>query len=150
MDRSELENPPARFVFGRFLIDRDRRCLLIDGREVTLRRETWMLLDHLARRAPRVVSREELLEAIWPGLLVTDETLASHIAELRRTFGEAGAALVVETTDGFQLDTAAAPPERRRAHGVHPLRWHWKYGIVVPLVTMIVFLVIWWFTRDAA
>lgn len=150
MDRSEIENPPSQFVFGRCQIDRDRRCLLIDGREVPLRREAWVLLDHLARRAPRVVSREELFEATWPGLLITDETLAEHIAELRRPFGEAGAALIVETADGFRFDPAAAPPERRRARGVHPLRWRWNYGIFVPLATMIVFLIIWWFTRDGS
>lgn len=147
MDRSDLDKPPSQLVLGRCVIDRGRRCLLIDGRDVPLRPETWSLLDHLARRSPGVVSRDELVEAAWPGLLITDERLAGHVTELRGAFGEAGTALIVETPDGYRLDPAAAPPERRRARGVHPLRWRWKYGIFVPLATALVFLVIWWATR---
>ena len=147
MDRSDLDNSPSRFVFGRCVIDRGRGCLLIDGREAPLRSRTWSLLDHLARRSPRVVSREELVEAIWPGLLITSDVLDDHIAELRRAFGDAGEAVVVATADGYRFDSEAAPPERRGARGAHPLRWRWKYGIFVPLATAVLFLVIWWATR---
>lgn len=147
MARSDFDNPPPRFAFGRCVIDRAQGCLLIDGREVPLRPKTWSLLDHLSRRARQVVSREELVEATWPGLLITDEFLAGHIAELCQAFGAHGAGVIVTTPEGYRFDPDAAPPERRRAPGAHPLRWRWKYGIFLPLATAIVFVVIWWLTR---
>jgi DNA-binding winged helix-turn-helix (wHTH) protein len=150
MIRSDIDNPSSRFEFGRCQIDRGRGILLIDGREVPLRRQTWLMLDHLARNAGQVVGREALFEAAWPGMQATDDMLAEHIEELRRAFGDHGPGLIVTTPGGFRFEPEAAPPERRGARGPHPLRWRWNYGIFFPLATAILFLVIWWLTRDAS
>jgi DNA-binding winged helix-turn-helix (wHTH) protein len=149
MARSDIDNPSTRFEFGRCQIDRGRRCLLIDGREVPLRPDSWTVLERLASNPGRELSREALIEAAWPGLLVTEATLADHIEELRRVFGEYGPGLIAATPEGYRFDPEAAPPERRGTRGPHPLRWRWNYGIFIPLATAIVFLLIWWATRDA-
>ena len=66
----------------------DRGCLLLDDREVTLRPKTFAVLTYLAARPGQLVSKEELLAAVWPNLVVTDDTLVQSIGELRRALGE--------------------------------------------------------------
>jgi DNA-binding winged helix-turn-helix (wHTH) protein/Tfp pilus assembly protein PilF len=60
----------------------------------------------LARRAPEVVSRSELLDVVWPGAVVGDEALTQSIIKLRRALGdEARAPAYVETIPkgGYRL-----------------------------------------------
>jgi DNA-binding winged helix-turn-helix (wHTH) protein len=147
MVRSDFDNPPSELVFGRCLIDRGRGRLLIDGREIPLRPKTWALLEHLATRSDRVVSRDDLSESVWPGLLIHDQMLAEHIGELRRVFAERGGNPIVSTPAGYRFDPEAAPRERRGARGARALRWRWKYGIYVPLAMAFALVAIWWATR---
>jgi TolB-like protein/DNA-binding winged helix-turn-helix (wHTH) protein len=88
------------------------------------------VLAHLARRAGQVVSREELLERLWPGAVVTDDALTRCIYELRRQLSQAGGSeelrALVETLPrrGYRLNgevealpppgVAARTPPRRR------------------------------------
>lgn len=64
------------------------------GREVTLRPKTAEVLRTLAERAGSVVSREALIDAVWPGVFVTDDSLTQCITEIRRALGEDGASLL--------------------------------------------------------
>lgn len=54
------------FVFGRHELDEERMELRCDGRAVELQPKVLALLLFLARHHQRVVSKEEILEAIWP------------------------------------------------------------------------------------
>ena len=80
-----------RLTFGRYVLDLRRGSLLVDGREVALRPKTFAVLQYIVERPGRLVSKEELLEAVWPNLVVTDDTLVQSIGELRRALGDAGA-----------------------------------------------------------
>ena len=46
------------------------------------------LLLHLARRAGDTVTREQLFEAVWPGVVVSDDTLTQAIIKLRKALGD--------------------------------------------------------------
>ncbi len=59
-----------------------------DGRKVELPRLSFDLLVALARRAPAVVSPEELIATVWAGVAVADETLTQRVALLRRALGD--------------------------------------------------------------
>ena len=75
-----------------------------------------------------------MLAAVWPNLVVTDDTLVQSIGELRRALGESGARLITTVPRrGYRFEGDEAPPDRRKARGWHPLRWRWKYGILAPL-----------------
>jgi adenylate cyclase len=140
---------PPTLRFGKFTIDTVRGCLLIDGREVPLRPKTFAVLRYLAERPGRLVSKEELFEAIWPGLIVTDDTLVQSISELRRTIGDSDARVITTVPKrGYRLDLDPAP-DRRGSTGARTLRWRWKYGLLLPLAPAVVFVAIWLLTsRD--
>ena len=150
MAQTESDNSARTLTFGRYVLDPARGCLLSDGREIPLRPKTFAVLNYLAERPGQLVSKDELFDAVWPGLIVTDDTLVQSIGELRRTLGDAEARLITTVPKrGYRLDLEAAPPERRRARGVHALRFRWKYGLLAPFVVAIVFVVIWLMTPRA-
>ena len=73
-----------RLTFGRFVLDLRRGVLLLDGREVALRPKTFAVMSYLVQHPGRLVSKEELHSAVWPNLVVTDDTLVQSIGELRQ------------------------------------------------------------------
>ena len=142
-----------RLTFGRYVLDPRRGVLLLDGREVVLRPKTFAVLCFLVQHPDRLISKEELLAAVWPNLVVTDDTLVQSIGELRRALGETGARLIVTVPRrGYRFEVAEAPPDRRKARSWHPLRFRWKYGILAPLAVVIALAVLWLVPklRDAA
>ncbi len=64
------------------------------GARVDLRHQSFNVLRHLATSPGRVVSKDELLAANWPGLTVTEDSLTQCISEIRRTLGESGRELI--------------------------------------------------------
>ncbi len=87
---SDSDNAAQRLAFDDFVLDLARGCLLHDGREIALRPKTFAVLRFLVDHRGQLVSKEELLAAVWPNLVVTDDTLVQSIGELRRVFAEAG------------------------------------------------------------
>lgn len=69
--------------FDRFTIDPNAASLIYDGRQITLRPKSFDVLVHLARNAGRIVSKDELMEAVWPNVFVTDNSLVQCISEIR-------------------------------------------------------------------
>lgn len=97
--------------FDRYVLDVDRGCLLLDdGQEIALRPKTFAVLRHLAENSGRLVSKEELFTAVWPGLVVTDDTLVQSIGELRRALGDDGASLIrTIPRRGYRFETDVSP-----------------------------------------
>ena len=52
-------------------------------RAISLRPKTWAVLCYLAERPGMLVSKEELLDAVWGGIAVTEATLTKSISEIR-------------------------------------------------------------------
>ena len=79
---------------GGFRIDFDRELVIRpDGVDVRLRPQAFAVLRHLALNAGRIVGKDELVGAVWPGIAVTDDSLVQCVAEIRRAFGAAGHAI---------------------------------------------------------
>ncbi|MCW8088293.1 winged helix-turn-helix domain-containing tetratricopeptide repeat protein [Sabulicella glaciei] len=93
------------FHFASFTLD-PRRAALIDrsGAEVVLRPKTFDVLWHLLANAGRLVSREELLTAVWPGVFVADDNLTGCVAEIRRALHDDGRLLRTMPRRGYLLD----------------------------------------------
>jgi TolB-like protein/DNA-binding winged helix-turn-helix (wHTH) protein/Tfp pilus assembly protein PilF len=64
--------------------------LSLDGRTTKLRPRTAALLAHLLRNAGRVVGKDELMQAIWPDVVVTEDSLVQCVSEIRQALGHAG------------------------------------------------------------
>ncbi len=75
------------YQFDRFEIQPAARVLLEAGAVVNLGARAFDLLVCLMERRDRVVGKEELIELIWPGLVVTDNNLNVQIAGLRKVLG---------------------------------------------------------------
>ena len=83
-----------RLQFDRYVLDVDRGCLLLDDGEIALRPKTFATLHYLVQNCGRLVSKDELFAAVWPGVAVTDDALVQSIGELRRAFGDDGPRLI--------------------------------------------------------
>ena len=64
------------------------------GTRIDLRNRSFGILRHLATNAGRIVSKDELLTANWPGVTVTEDSLTQCISEIRRLLGETGRDLI--------------------------------------------------------
>lgn len=75
-------------TFGDFRLDPSSGHLFRGEAAVPLTPKAFSLLHHLALNAGRLVSKAELMAAIWPGVFVGDAVLKSSIRELRRALGD--------------------------------------------------------------
>ncbi len=76
------------FLFGPFTLDANRGALTWNGAEIPLRPKAFEVLSYLLLHAGRLVSREELLETIWSGVVVTDDSLTQCLVEIRKALGD--------------------------------------------------------------
>ena len=74
----------ATLVFGPFRLIPSQRVLLRGGRPVRLPSRAWEILRILTQRAGELVSKRELMQRVWSGLLVEEGTLRVHVATLRK------------------------------------------------------------------
>jgi len=144
MGYQQGDNAEQRLKFGRYVLDLHRGCLLLDGREVTLRPKTFAVLHCLVTHPGQLMGKDELLEAVWPNLVVTDDTLVQSIGELRRALGDTGARLITTVPRrGYRFEASEVPPDRRKTRNRHLFRFRWIYGILAPLAVALTVLVLW-------
>jgi adenylate cyclase len=74
--------------FDRFSLDLTRGCLRIGEKDIELPPKPFEVLCYLATNAGRLVLKQELYEAIWPNVSVTDDSLVQCIRELREKLGD--------------------------------------------------------------
>jgi adenylate cyclase len=94
MQRNNGPPAPKRLRFGSFLLDFERGSLLAGDSEVSLRPKTFAVLCFLTANRGRLVSKDELFDAVWPNIAVTDDALVQSVGELRRALGPEGARLI--------------------------------------------------------
>ena len=87
---------PDPYVFGRFELRSSARQLRVDGQPAALGSRAFDLLTALVERRDRVVSKGELLDLVWPGLVVEENNLQVHVSALRKLLG----AQVIATVPG--------------------------------------------------
>jgi TolB-like protein/DNA-binding winged helix-turn-helix (wHTH) protein len=81
-------------VVGRFTLDLDREALIGSDGEIRLRPKTFEVLRHLLLHRGRVVTKQALIDAVWGGTSVTDDSLVQCLIEIRRALGEDGHRLI--------------------------------------------------------
>jgi TolB-like protein/DNA-binding winged helix-turn-helix (wHTH) protein/Tfp pilus assembly protein PilF len=74
--------------FDNFTLDLTRGCLLHDGEEIKLRPQTFATLKFLVENSGRLISKEELIKAVWPEWNASDNQLARCLSEVRHALGD--------------------------------------------------------------
>ena len=80
------------YCFEKFEFDTKRRELRHAGRSIPLEPQVFDLLEYLIRNRDRVVSKDDIMAAIWGGRIVSESTLTSRINSARGALGDSGAA----------------------------------------------------------
>ena len=111
-------------VAGGFVRDRD-------GREIPLRPQAFDLLKYLLENAGRLVSKDELMKALWPDVFVTDDSLVQCVRDVRRAIGDENQSVLRAVPKrGYRLTIPAADPP--------PARTRWTMGAVAASMLVLV------------
>jgi predicted ATPase/DNA-binding winged helix-turn-helix (wHTH) protein len=113
---------------GPWEVDLGRRELRSRGTPVALGSRAFEIVEVLARAGGQLVSKDDLMERIWPGAIVGDNTLHVHIAAVRKAFGSDRGMLQTAPGRGYRLvgswavqhgeaatEAAPVPPPRTRS-----------------------------------
>src|SRR5918911_4938249 len=92
--------------FGPFRLNRGNRSLTRDGVPVSIGGRAFDILAALAAVAGETVSKDALLDQVWPGLIVEENNLQVHISALRKALG--GEWIITVPGRGYRLAVSAA------------------------------------------
>jgi pimeloyl-ACP methyl ester carboxylesterase/DNA-binding winged helix-turn-helix (wHTH) protein len=81
-------NSPAPLAFAEYRLDPASGQLYRGAEPVPLPPKAFALLQYLAARPGRLISKHELLDQVWPGVYVTDAVLKTTIKDVRRALGD--------------------------------------------------------------
>jgi len=150
---------PRALYFDKFSLDLARGCLRAGDQDIELRPKAFDVLKYLATNAGRLVTKQDLYDAVWPNVIVSDDSIAQCLRELRGKLGDTDHSLIktisrrgylldaIVTTAAPQssIDTrtvslAPAPPARstsqsRKISPVHGLR---LWAVIVTLLISVV------------
>jgi DNA-binding winged helix-turn-helix (wHTH) protein len=125
---------PRVLNFEQFELDHTRGCVRVDGCDVELRPKAFDLLCYLAENAGRLVSKQELHDAVWGRVAVSDDALVQCIRELRLKLGDDDRSLIrTVARRGYLLDavrrsTPLSPIEMRDPSGAPAAAAPWYRG----------------------
>ncbi|WP_192364922.1 winged helix-turn-helix domain-containing protein [Mesorhizobium mediterraneum] len=124
-------------VAGGFVRDRD-------GREIPLRPQAFDLLIYLLENAGRLVSKDELMKAVWPNVFVTDDSLVQCVRDVRRAIGDENQSVLKAVPKrGYRLAVGVADPPSARTR--------WRMGAVAASVLVLVAVgLVWRYARPPA
>jgi TolB-like protein len=80
----------VQFLFADHTLDTDRRELRRSGEPIPVEPQVFDLLVFLLRNRDRVVSKDDLIAAVWGGRIVSDSTMTSRINAARKAVGDSG------------------------------------------------------------
>jgi adenylate cyclase len=82
------------FQFEGFTLDMMRRLLRAGDQDVELRAKSFDVLLYLVENAGRLVTKEEIIQAVWLDVVVTDESLTRCISDVRQAVGDANQKII--------------------------------------------------------
>ncbi|MGV3632967.1 MAG: winged helix-turn-helix domain-containing protein [Pseudorhodoplanes sp.] len=77
-----------RYTFDRWTLDCARGTLTGAAGDISLRPKSFEVLRYLLQNAGRLVSRDDVLGAVWPDVTVTEESLTQCVSEVRHALGD--------------------------------------------------------------
>jgi DNA-binding winged helix-turn-helix (wHTH) protein/tetratricopeptide (TPR) repeat protein len=130
------------YRFGEFELDPCRRTFLRQGTPLEVTPKAFEVLAYLVANPGRVVTKAELLKAVWPDSFVEESNLAQHISWLRKALGDRSDLIDTVPGRGYQFATAvqviipddSCPPEQPADTLVRGVREHTRVVIEESLV----------------
>jgi TolB-like protein len=108
----------AAYRFDRFVLHLGRGALLTDGVERVLRPKSFALLRHFVENPGRLIGRDEIMRAVWPGVFVTDDSIAQCISDIRRALDDREQKLLrTSPRRGYLLTAEVALEGEQPAYG---------------------------------
>ena len=127
---AEPTRSSSSYRFGAFELQPGERRLLAHGESVALGPRAFDLLVALVERAGQLVTKESLLDRVWPKLIVEENNLQVQISALRKVLGQD--AITTIPGRGYQFNVALAGGDATRSGSrtssrdnppQPPLRW---------------------------
>jgi DNA-binding winged helix-turn-helix (wHTH) protein len=106
---------PGSLEFGRFRVLLHQRQLLADDAPVELGTRAFELLLALLEANGSLVTKQELIVRVWPGVVVTEENLKVQVSALRRALGENRNFIRTEFGRGYRFTAAVRSSAGRRS-----------------------------------
>ena len=145
------------YAWGPFRFEPTECRLLRDDAPVSLPAKTLDLLATLLRRAPRLVTKEEILTTVWPNAVVEEGNIAFHVAALRKVLDATDQPSTIETVRGrgyrfvhpFSLQQMEPTEEFRKSMiaqldpGPKPQDRTWMVVAAVAGAVAVIALVLW-------
>src|ERR687886_212732 len=135
--------PSSQRLFGGFRLDPDNACLWRGTQAIALTLKAFDVLHYLVTHPDRLVSKDTLLDAVWPETAVSDAVVRIAIGELRRALGDTvqaprfiatvsrrGYRFLAPVTQALPSDTASPVSPLPQV----PARPHYPSPATVPLV----------------
>ena len=141
-----------QFEFGDFRLDAVGRLLYRGGELVPLTPKAAETLVMLVRHNGQVVTKQELMESVWAGTFVEDNTLTQNISILRKTLGSsADGKSAIETIPrrGYRFTVTVRPPGEQLAPSQPPRRSRRLAVVVGALLVLSGVLFAWWWGRGS-
>ena len=142
MARQEAGIESVTYRFGSFELDLAKAELRAEGVVLPLERQVFALLAFLVENRERLVSKDEIIEKVWDGRVVSDSAVSSRIKSARQALGDDGQAQrYIRTTHrrGFRfvadVKTAAAAVQsacQRRQYGRQLRQRRQRVGVLAP------------------
>src|SRR6266478_4346451 len=102
---------PISYRFGRFELQPSKRRLLAAGAPVDVGSRAFDLLVVLVERDGHLVTKDELLERVWPNAIVEENTLQAQVSALRKILGPEAIATISGRGYRFALELTFAGNE---------------------------------------
>jgi eukaryotic-like serine/threonine-protein kinase len=149
------------YEFGPFRVDPEKETLLREGEPVALTPKTFQILLVLIRHNEEVVTKDDLMKAVWPDSFVEEANLSRNISMLRKALGETAQDhryIVTVPGRGYRLvENVHLIPDQEvnivaATHSIvhvdvkesRPWPWRWlTVGVVILLVSLVVGLGMW-------
>lgn len=96
-------NNQAKLSVGDLVMDIELREVTRTGRVIELNNACWQILEALLKASPKVVSRQEIEQTIWPDQLPDSDVLKSHIYKLRQLVDKPFDYPLIQTVRGVGL-----------------------------------------------
>ena len=110
-------------IFDRFRLDTETESVWRDAEEIRLRPKAFAVLRYLAEHPRRLITKDELLQAVWSDVAVGEAALAVCVGEIRKVLGDdARSPRLIETVHrrGYRFIGATGEPATTHAFSEHP------------------------------
>ena len=140
------------FSFGEFVLDVDRGALLRNGADVHLRPKCFEVLTYFVRHQGVLISKQELLSAVWTDVVVTEDSLTQCLIQIRKSLGDRSKRMVRTVRGrGYLFDVPvtnhdpeeiprAEPPAKARTSYRRPSAW----SLAAIVVLSLAIVATWW------